>query len=72
MFGITNSFVVYVYSSRLQCDIPFVIWSQCNEIVGNQTDRFLLSAKVNNDHEETFEFIKEGFMSAFTAFLVSW
>ena len=27
--------------------------------------------KVNNNQEDTFEFIKEGFMTAFAAFMVS-
>lgn len=87
-FAALNSFVVYVYASRWivchNCHLSdsgscprmtisnfWFRWSSS----ANQTilTRLLFPpAKVNNDHEETFEFIKEGFMGAFAVFMVSW
>lgn len=47
-----------------------VIRSETSNNAANLLILFHHSAKVNNDHEEMWEYIKEGFMSAFAAFMV--
>jgi len=33
---------------------------------------YVYSIKINNNQDDTFEYIKEGFMTAFASFMVAW